>query len=67
MQKIIIYTDGECSGNPGKGGWAAILIFEKEKKLINGGEQTTTNNRMELTAVIKSLESIGNKLSLIHI
>ena len=64
MQKIIIYTDGACSGNPGKGGWAAILIFEKEKKLINGGEQTTTNNRMELTAVIKSLESIGNKFEI---
>ncbi len=64
MQKIIIYTDGACSGNPGKGGWAAILIFEKKKKSINGGEQSTTNNRMELTAVIKSLESLSNKFEI---
>ena len=64
MPKIIIYTDGACSGNPGKGGWAAILIFEKKKKLINGCEQSTTNNRMELTAVIRSLESLSNKFEI---
>ena len=51
-----IYTDGACIGNPGPGGWAAIIINEKSKKEIFGGEKLTTNNRMELTAAIKALE-----------
>ena len=51
-----IYTDGACIGNPGPGGWAAIIITEDGKKEIFGGEKLTTNNRMELTATIKSLE-----------
>jgi len=51
-----IYTDGACNGNPGPGGWAAIIILENKKKEISGGEKLTTNNRMELTAAIKSLE-----------
>ena len=51
-----IYTDGACIGNPGPGGWAAIIITEDGKKEIFGGEKLTTNNRMELTAAIKALE-----------
>ena len=51
-----IYTDGACIGNPGPGGWAAIIITEDGKKEIFGGEKLTTNNRMELTAAIKGLE-----------
>ena len=53
---IKIYTDGACIGNPGPGGWAAILITNGEKKEMFGGEKLTTNNRMELTAAIKALE-----------
>ena len=53
---IKIYTDGACIGNPGPGGWAAIILQEKEKKELFGGEKHTTNNRMELTAAIKGLE-----------
>ena len=54
--EVKIYTDGACVGNPGPGGWAAIILFEKNKKEIFGGEKLTTNNRMELTAAIKALE-----------
>tara|TARA_Y100000590_G_scaffold15346_1_gene18440 strand:- start:1044 stop:1490 length:447 start_codon:yes stop_codon:yes gene_type:complete len=53
---IRIYTDGACIGNPGPGGWAAIILEDKEKKELFGGEKLTTNNRMELTAAIKALE-----------
>ena len=51
-----IYTDGACIGNPGPGGWAAIILLDDKKKEIFGGERLTTNNRMELTATIKALE-----------
>jgi len=54
--KINIYTDGACVGNPGPGGWAAIIIKENKKKELFGGEKLTTNNRMELTAAIRGLE-----------
>ena len=54
-QQVIIYTDGSCLGNPGKGGWAAILFYKDTYKEINGGQCNTTNNRMELTAVIEAL------------
>ena len=54
--EIKIYTDGACIGNPGPGGWAAIVLFENKKKELFGGEKLTTNNRMELTAAIKGLE-----------
>ena len=54
--QIKIYTDGACIGNPGPGGWAAIIFLENEKKELFGGEKLTTNNRMELTAAIKGLE-----------
>ena len=59
--KIEIYTDGACTGNPGPGGWGAVIIFEKGKKEIFGGEKLTTNNRMELTAAIKALEYCSKK------
>ena len=54
--EIKIYTDGACAGNPGPGGWAAIILTDNDKKEIFGGEKLTTNNRMELTATIKALE-----------
>lgn len=54
-KKVIIYTDGACSGNPGKGGWGAVLIYGDTKKEISGYEELTTNNQMELTAVIEAL------------
>ena len=58
MNKVTIYTDGACSGNPGKGGWGAILIYAKEKKYMSGSKQLTTNNQMELTATIEALKAI---------
>ena len=59
--EIKIYTDGACIGNPGPGGWAAIILEENEKKELFGGEKLTTNNRMELTAAIKALEYCNNQ------
>ena len=56
MEKVTIYTDGACSGNPGPGGWGAILMYKDVKKEISGGCKDTTNNIMELTAVIESLK-----------
>ena len=56
MKEVTIYTDGACSGNPGPGGWGAILIYEKNKKEISGKSKETTNNIMEMTAVIESLK-----------
>lgn len=58
MKKIDLYTDGGCSGNPGIGGWGAILIYNGIEKIISGGDNNTTNNRMELTAVIKGLQAL---------
>ena len=58
MEKILIYTDGACSGNPGPGGWGAILMFKEHKKEISGGAQDTTNNIMEITAVIQALKQL---------
>ena len=55
MKTVTIYTDGACSGNPGPGGWGAILMYGEHKKELSGGEAQTTNNRMELTAVITAL------------
>lgn len=55
MKQVEIYTDGACSGNPGPGGWGAILRYGAHEKEICGGEKSTTNNRMELTAVIQAL------------
>ena len=59
MKIVTIYTDGACSGNPGPGGWGAILQYGKFEKELSGGEEHTTNNRMELTGVITALEALG--------
>lgn len=56
MEEVIIYTDGACSGNPGPGGWGSILMYKGNKKEISGGKSNTTNNVMELTAVIEGLK-----------
>jgi ribonuclease HI len=61
MKHIEIFTDGACSGNPGPGGWGAILRSGQHEKEIFGGERDTTNNRMEMMAVIKALESLKQK------
>lgn len=58
MPMVDIYTDGACSGNPGPGGWGAILIYEGKEKELSGGETHTTNNRMELTAAIEGLSAL---------
>ena len=58
MKKVLIYTDGACSGNPGPGGWGAILKYGEAEKEISGGEAETTNNRMELTAAIMALRAL---------
>ena len=58
MKQVSIYTDGACSGNPGPGGWGAILEYQGTEKELSGGEAATTNNRMELTAVIKGLQAL---------
>lgn len=58
MEKVAIYTDGACSGNPGPGGWAAILISGDREKVMTGNAASTTNNRMELTAAIEALRAL---------
>lgn len=57
-ENVVLYTDGACSGNPGAGGWAAILSYKGKQKVLSGGQEQTTNNRMELMAVIAGLESV---------
>ncbi|PPR22828.1 MAG: Ribonuclease HI [Alphaproteobacteria bacterium MarineAlpha10_Bin1] len=59
--RVKIYTDGACSGNPGPGGWGAILIHKQQRKEIFGGEADSTNNRMELTAAIRALEALKRR------
>lgn len=61
--KITIYTDGGCTGNPGPGGWGAVLLVDGREIKLSGGDQSTTNNKMELTAVIKALEYVGKNFS----
>lgn len=58
MKKVTIYTDGACSGNPGPGGWGAILMYKDTKKEISGAQKDTTNNIMEITAVIEALKML---------
>jgi ribonuclease HI len=58
MKTVTVYTDGACSGNPGPGGWGAILIWNGKKKELSGGEPQSTNNRMEMRAVIEALKAI---------
>jgi ribonuclease HI len=57
-KEVTIYTDGACSGNPGPGGWGTILVYKGQEKELSGGEASTTNNRMELQAVIAGLEAL---------
>ena len=61
MKHVDIYTDGACRGNPGRGGWGAILVYNGREKELCGGERETTNNRMELTAVIAALSALKEK------
>lgn len=61
MKKVQIYTDGACSGNPGAGGWAAILLYNGHEKEISGFHKDTTNNRMELFAIIQGLDALKEK------
>lgn len=58
MKQVTLYTDGACSGNPGPGGWGAILEYNSHIREMSGGEESTTNNRMELTAVIRGLQAL---------
>lgn len=58
MKKVTLYTDGACSGNPGTGGWGAVLMYAGAEKRISGAEAETTNNRMEITAVIEGLKCL---------
>ena len=62
--KLEIYTDGACLGNPGPGGWAALIIDNNQERILSGNNEMTTNNRMELLAVIKALESINHRLEI---
>ena len=57
--RVIVYTDGACSGNPGPGGWGALLIFRETEKVLSGAEPATTNNRMELMAAISALDALN--------
>ncbi|MDF2721698.1 MAG: Ribonuclease [Paenibacillus sp.] len=61
MKELMIYTDGACSGNPGPGGWGAILFYGESRKEMSGGEKHTTNNRMELTAAVEALSVLKEK------
>lgn len=61
MKEVILYTDGACSGNPGPGGWGALLIWNGTEKEISGGELNTTNNRMEMRAIIEGLRALKEK------
>jgi ribonuclease HI len=63
MKNVVIYTDGACSGNPGAGGWGAVLIHEDDEEELSGGETSTTNNRMELMGAIKALEHLKDPCS----
>ena len=61
MENVVIYTDGACSGNPGPGGWGAILMYNEHKKEISGANKETTNNIMELTAVVEALKLLKHE------
>lgn len=62
-KRVTLFTDGACSGNPGPGGWGVLMIYGETRKMLNGGEAKTTNNRMELTAAIQALESLTRPCS----
>jgi len=61
MKEVILYTDGACSGNPGPGGWGALLIWNGTEKELYGGEANTTNNRMEMMAIIEGIRALREK------
>jgi ribonuclease HI len=61
VKNVVLYTDGACSGNPGVGGWACVLIYKNHQKQLSGSEKQTTNNRMELKAVIEGLKLLKEK------
>jgi ribonuclease HI len=62
MNKVTIYTDGACRGNPGPGGWACILFYQAHEKVLSGGESETTNNRMEMLAAINALKALKRSM-----
>ena len=66
MKHVHLFTDGACLGNPGPGGWAALLRYRGKEKMVSGGEPDTTNNRMELTAVLEGLRTLKEKCA-VHI
>ena len=63
MKSVTVYTDGACSGNPGPGGWAAVLLYGSHQRELSGGESSTTNNRMEMTAIIAALSALKEPCS----
>lgn len=63
-KRTILYTDGACLGNPGAGGWASILVYKNHKKILSGNEADTTNNRMELIAVIRGLSALKRPVNI---
>ena len=63
MKEVQLYTDGACRGNPGRGGWGAVLVYGRYEKAMSGGERETTNNRMELTAAIEGLKALKEPCS----
>lgn len=65
MKKVVIYTDGACLGNPGPGGWAALIQYNTNEKELKGAVKETTNNRMELTAAIKALQALSEPCEII--
>jgi ribonuclease HI len=65
VKQVEIYTDGACSGNPGPGGWGAILVYRGHEKELSGGARSTTNNRMELTAAIEALSALKEPCSVV--
>lgn len=64
-ETVEIFTDGACRGNPGKGGWGALLKYGNKEKTLHGGEDNSTNNRMELTAVIMALEAVNESFKIV--